>query len=180
MQMRQVLAVVLVAVSGLSTMGCAAMTGLAQGSSAVQSQQIRYCGPDGKANAEKDNAKGVNYDRLCGRCCITFKPAGKETYPATSVSEVKVYKNINHYVGDPEIRFDEQPTRPYVVIGTLKFPTRWYYSSTIDEYLKERLSAVGGHAVLSYTSYQTNALTQGDLNAYRMRMDAVVIRYTDE
>lgn len=156
----------------------------------IQKQQIRYCGPDGKENWEIDTKDAYvirsNFDKLCGKSEIKFKQTGDTKYSPTTLSKVEIYKTIVHFKGlDSEVKKDDIPSRPYVVIGTLEFPKRWYYSSTIDKYLLDIMSQVGAHAVLEYIVYQDAVMyrkyepTNEMINVFHMYMDATLIRYSD-
>lgn len=153
----------------------------------IDRQNLYYCGPDGMANLEKDRPIiGPNLDKLCGRSEIDFIKANDLQFDPTNVEKIIIFKKVVHLKQEGKnVKKNDSPSRPYTVIGTLKFPMRWYHDSTIDELLKEKLSEVGAHAILEYDMYQDSAMLRkseitGDmLNVYRMRMDANVIRYKD-
>lgn len=169
--------------------GCAGMTGMGLGGD--EQSEIRYCGPDGKENWEVDKSKGgyiagPKWDRLCGKAGIKFEKAVDKEYEATKITKVEMYKIVGHFKGqDPKVKKDGRPTRHYIVLGTLRFPKRWYYSSTIHNYIIDKMSEVGAHAILEYHTYQDSAMIRKNevtgemLNVYRMRIEAKLIRYTN-
>lgn len=83
------------------------------------------------------------------------------------------------------VKKNDSPSRPYLVVGTIKFSKRWYHDTTINEYFKEILSEVGAHSILEYHTYQDAAMLRKDevtgemLNVYKMSIEAKVIRFTD-
>ena len=100
--------------------------------------------------------------------------------------KVEIYKKIEHFKGqNPEVKKNDRPSRQYKVIGTLNFPKKWYYTSTINSYMIEKMSEIGAHAVLEYNTYQDSAmlrkneLTDEMLNVYYMRIEAKLLRYSD-
>jgi hypothetical protein len=156
-----------------------------------EQSEIRYCGPDGKKNWEVDKSKGgyiwgPKWDRLCGKANIEFVKSDKVEYETTKITEVEIFKKVGHFKGQaPKVKKDESPTRRFIILGTLKLPKRWYYSSTIHEYLIEEMSKVGANAILEYHTYQDSAMIRKNeitgemLNVYRMNIEAKLIRYTD-
>ena len=121
---------------------------------------------------------------------VEFAPARAETYPPTDITEVKRYKTVAHWPGEPDWVSDaEEPTRPYAVVGTLDFPIAWHFlekdvsSCPAQEGLVvHHVRAVGGHAVL---------LCEVDERSREILFDPVatisyraitlqVIRWTDE
>lgn len=182
----------------LGAMGCAewygVLPGAQEGMKEVERQQILYCGPDGEAMFEKDKREGtflfapdhLQSDKLCGKNGIKFKNLSGQSYEKTSLDEVVIYKRINHFKGyDDEIVILDTPQRPYRVIGVMTFPKKWYYSSTIDRYMKEKLSEVGAHAILEYEMFQDGAMmrkseiTGETMHVFRMRMKATLIRFEE-
>ena len=117
---------------------------------------------------------------------VEFIPTGAERYPPTDVEEVKRFKNVLHWTGQPDsIRGDEKPARPYVQIGQLRFGENWYYSSNISELINTRVPEIGGDAVLVYHAYQTSSAMMKNENTgvfedvYFQSIVLEVIRYTD-
>lgn len=177
--------------AGCTEMTVGSLVGISEGSKNVQHQQIRYCGPDGKKNWEIDKSKGgyifgPNFDKLCGKSAMRFISAGDTKYAPTTLSKVEIYKKINHLKGqNSEVKKNDIPNRPYIEIGTLKFPKRWYYASTINNYMVEKMSEIGAHAILEYNLYQDSTLLRKNelngemLNVYHMYMEATLIRYSD-
>ena len=112
--------------------------------------------------------------------------AGAERFPPTEVTEVRRFKNVLHWRGEPDqIRGDEAPTRPYVIIGELKFKENWYDSSNITELVNAHVPRVGGDAVLTYHAYQKavalvkNPDGAASRNVYYQSIVLEIIRYTD-
>ena len=117
---------------------------------------------------------------------VEFVPAGAEHFPPTDVKEVQRFKNVLHWHGKPDlIRGDESPSRPYVIIGELKFKDNWYYSSNITELINTHVPRVGGDAVLVYHAYQKASgmmknPDSGELrDVYYQSVVLQIIRYTD-
>ena len=102
------------------------------------------------------------------------------------MTEVRRFKNVLHWRGEPDqIRGDEAPTRPYVIIGELKFKENWYDSSNITELVNTHVPRVGGDAVLTYHAYQKavalvkNPDGAASRNVYYQSIVLEIIRYTD-
>lgn len=180
--------------AGCAEMIIGAAVGTSEGLREVERQQIRYCGPDGKANLERDKKGSFwtrplhdpNFDKMCGKADITFERTTEQRFDPTKVDKLEFYKIVGHFKGHEEnVRKNESPLRPYTVIGILRFPRRWYYANTINEYMREKLSEVGADAILEYHTYQDAAMLRESeatgemLNVYRMRMEAKVIRFKD-
>jgi len=146
--------------------------------------EIRYCGPDGANNYQMDRVS-FNLDRLCGKDLIQFTSNTDTSYPPTKISEVPIFKHIVHFGDKTKVIKDEAPKRLFVIIGTLEFPQRWYYNSVVDEWMKEKVAEVGGHAILRYDVYEYGVLTRPhevtgqQLDAIHMKLKAEIIRFTD-
>lgn len=182
----------------LSTIGCVelvgSLLGASEGLKELERQQIMYCGPDGEAMFEKDKKDGkylfppdhLKRDKLCGKNGIRFENLAGRNFEPTALTEAIIFKSINHFKGmDDQVNVFGTPERPYIVIGVMTFPKKWYYNSTIDEYMIETMSEVGAHAVLEYETFQDSAMMRksditGEMfNVFRMKMKATLIRYTD-
>jgi len=119
---------------------------------------------------------------------VEFLPASAERHPPTSTEDVKRYRNVVRYKGEPDsIRSDEKPTRPYVRVGELRFGLDWYYSSNIRELINLHVPRVGGDAVLVYYAYpggaaaqMKNAETGQMIDVFYQSVVLEVIRYTDK
>ena len=112
---------------------------------------------------------------------VRFTPAGGQTYPPTTASEIELYKIVLN-VGSrpPQVRRDQRPTRPYVTIGKLRFAENWYTDKNVEELRERHVPAVGGNAVLTWTIYQTGAAFLERVgNFYYATYEAEIIRYTD-
>lgn len=117
---------------------------------------------------------------------ITFSKATSKEYPKSNIQDVKIYKSINHLLGQSDIvRSNENPTGRYDIIGTLIFQEDWYYQSTLDHLIKKKVAEVGGDAILEYETYQTQAAAikrqdNGKIeNLYFMKIKATVIKLID-
>lgn len=124
---------------------------------------------------------------------VEFTPAGPKRYAPTTVSEVKRYKTIAHWPGEPDWESDaEVPSRPYVDVGRLHFPIAWHYleegvsSCPAQEGLVvEQVRAVGGHAVLLCEVFERargiimNPDTGAPSTVSYRALTLDVIRYTD-
>ncbi len=116
---------------------------------------------------------------------VEFVPAGPEVYPPTDTKDVVRFKNVLSWPGKPDlVRGDQQPTRPYVRVGELRFGEGWYYSSNIKDLVDTHVPRVGGDAVLVYHAQQTSVAqvrgAGGDPeDVYFQSIVLDVIRYTD-
>jgi hypothetical protein len=87
---------------------------------------------------------------------VEFTPASAQRYPSTDITEVKRYKTIARWPGEPDwVSETEEPTRPYEVVGKLHFPIAWHYLEegvsscpAQDGLIVHHVRAVGGQAVL--------------------------------
>ena len=130
-------------------------------------------------SSSRANAAGVIFS-------VRFVPAGAERFPPTDVTEVPRFNKVLHWRGEPDLtRGDEVPSRPYVIIGELKFKENWYDSSNITELVDTHVSRVRGDAVLTYHAYpRAVALVKNpdggeSRNVYYQSIVLEVIRYTD-
>jgi len=117
---------------------------------------------------------------------VKFVPVNNERYSPTNVTDVKRYKNILRSPGLKDlIRGDENPIRPYKIIGKMYLGENWYYSKNIKELIDKHVPLVGGDAVLTYEAMQTKSAIVKDsetgqfVNAYYQSITLEVIRYTE-
>jgi hypothetical protein len=152
--------------------------------------QVWYCGPNGPAIAERQRSEGKlpanaqNLDYLCGRSLIVLHRAEGKVFPETRPTSVEIFKSTNYFGTEPpKVLKDKAPTKQYVVVGTFEFPVRWYYYSTIDQYLAESVGKLGGDAVLEYDTYQDAAgvaidqLTGERHQVFHMYMKGTAIKF---
>ncbi|MBA7557799.1 hypothetical protein ES705_50571 [subsurface metagenome] len=127
----------------------------------VQRLQIEYCGCGGEEKLLQDQKsdrrlRNLDRDDLCGRNDIVFRSHYSRAFEPTELEDVPIFKIIN-YIGNatqPQVVKDERPTRAYIEIGVLECPWNWYYWSTLEGFLLEKIAEVGGHAILVMETYE--------------------------
>ena len=117
---------------------------------------------------------------------IKFNKTNSKEYSKTNIKDIKIYKNINHFLGqDDSVHSDELPVRPYEVIGILAFDEEWYFASTLEQLINQKVGEIGGDAILLYETYQVSAarIKRQDTgkieDLYLMKVEATVIKYSD-
>jgi len=112
---------------------------------------------------------------------VRFTPAGSQTYPPTKEAETRAYKVVLYLSPDsPQVRRDTKPTRPFVMIGTLRYSENWYTGENLDELTKKYVSEAGGDAVLTWTNYTSTVLYLPGVGHFAYAAyELEVIRYTD-
>ncbi|MBA7542653.1 hypothetical protein ES705_34977 [subsurface metagenome] len=154
--------------------------------------QIAYCGCGGEEKLLQDQERdwqlsNLDWEDLCGLNDIVFRSHYTRAFEPTELEDLPIFKIIN-YTGDatrPEVIKDERPTRAYIDLGVLECLLNWYYWSTLEGYLQEKIAAVGGHAIILMETYEIGramATEAGEIaeEAVLMSVKAQVIYFAPE
>ncbi len=155
----------------------------------VKRWQIAYCGCGGEAKLRQDLGSDwglpfLDRDDLCGRNDIVFRSHYPSNLEPTELEDLPIFRIIKYTENEtgPQVVKDERPTPAYIKLGVLECPLNWYYWSTLEGYLLEKIAAVGGHAILVMEIYEHDrVLVPGAreiaAEVFLMSVTAQVIRF---
>ncbi len=127
----------------------------------VQRLQIEYCGCGGEEKLLQDQKsdrrlRKLDRDDLCGLNDIVFRSHYSTTFEPTELEDLPIFKVICHTenAAETQVVKSERPARAYIDLGVLECPLNWYYLSTLEGYMQEKIAAVGGHAIRLMEIYE--------------------------
>ncbi len=160
----------------------------------VQRLQMAYCGCGGEEKLRQDQKsdrrlRNLDRDELCGLNDIVFRSHYQSTFEPTELEDLPIFQVICHTENatGSEVIKDEWQWRAYIDLGVLECPLNWYYWSTLEGFLLEKIAAVGGHAIMLMETYEIASAmareateTVAEEEAVLMSVTAKVIRFPSD